>query len=621
MKSANPFALRGIILVLIVSLYLVISACDKFTLPRFFQDEPVQQIPAAVTLVFEQSFLDTTLTVDACGYDYRVPSGKVLSETFVEVSQESFTNVSVQRGDQAPIVTEAANQPSIIVHFRLVHQLYETPTRFGEEDTYKADLGFQVLAVYTNANGNILAQRPLTYKDRVSIWIPQDTSTPSTCATGQFEGAVEKAGKVLARDMLAVVPSLMGQAPPPQTMAQVPAYTPPPPPPPLPPVSQAATAPTVAFRTLLKDGNDNLILEGGEILVLQIEITNTGSSPISSANIDLSGSQPIVQAFSQVTPLPIPIGSLQPGEKKTTEVRGRMPVIDQQQRGELIVTVTSEDGGPAGSHKILAAIGPGARASSGDNTTISQPTSLNPSGGELGDSQHYAIIVGIDQYRDPWPQAHQIPRRHLKGLLATLQTTGTFPKEQIRVLHGRHATRADIEEALFSWAKKQMSPNSILLFYFAGHAVADPENGDVFLVPYEGSLKASRKRLVSLGSLQRVLGKLNIQLALLLLDTPVVQYLGSGSVIGPNGKAPANWQGNLSSSSHQQIDRVIQVKTSLRETNPDPAKLLSGLLGRADRNQDGRITLGEFLQDVQNVAEIIPHSPYNFKEKNIILAQ
>jgi hypothetical protein len=623
MKSANLFALHCRFLV-ISSLCLVITACDKFTLPRFFEDAPVQQIPAAVTLAFEQAFLDSTLTVDACGLDYDVKSGQVLSETFVDVSQQSFANVSVQRGDQGPLAapTPVANQPSLIIHLRLVHQLYETPTRFGEEDTYKADIGFQVLAVYTDPSGNILAQRPLTYKDRVSIWAPQDTNTSATCATGQFEGAVEDAGKVLARDMLSVVPSLLGQAPPPQSTAQVPAYTPPPPP--LPPISQAATVPTVptvSFRTLLKDGNDNLILEGGETLVLQIEITNTGNTPISAAKIDMSGSEPIVQAFSRVTPLPIPIGSLQPGEKKTTEIRGRMPVISQEERGELIVSVHSADGGPAGSHKILAAIGPGTQVAPGSNPSTSQPRSRKPQQVGLDHSRYYAIIVGIDQYRDPWPQAHQIPRRHLKGLLDTLRTTGTFPKEQTRVLHGSHATRADIEEALFSWAMNQMQPDSVLLFYFAGHAVADPENGDVFLVPYEGSLKASKKRLVSLRSLQNVLGKLNIQLSLLLLDTPVIQYLNTGSMVGPNGAAPANWQGNLSTNSNQQASRVIQVKTTLDESNPDPAKLLSGLLGRADRNQDGRITVGEFLQDVQKVAEITPQSPKNFKEKNIILAQ
>ena len=131
-----------------------------------------------------------------------------------------------------------------------------------------------------------------------------------------------------------------------------------------------------------------------------------------------------------------------------------MPVIKQQERGELIVSVNSADGGPAGSHKILAAIGPGTQVAPSPNPTPSAPNSGKPTGGGMGHSQYYAIIVGIDEYRDPWPQAHQIPRRHLKGLLDTLRTTGTFPKEQTRVLHGSHATRADIEEALFSWAKK-----------------------------------------------------------------------------------------------------------------------------------------------------------------------
>ena len=635
MNCANLFALHCRIMV-IVGLALALAACDKLTMPRFFQDEPVPQVPAAVTLVFEQAFLDSVLTVDACGLNYDVKSGQVLSETFVQVSQKSFANVSVQRGDQAPVVaTPVGNQPKLNIHLRLVHQLYETPTRFGEEDTYKADIGFQVLAVYTNANGNIVAQRPLTYKDRVSIWAPQDTNNSATCATGQFEGAVEDAGKVLARDMLSVVPSLLGQAPPPQTTAQAPIVAPgqttqapiiaPVPtasPSPLPPVTQTAAVPKVTFRTLLKDGNDNLILEGNETLVLQIEITNAGTTPISSANINLSGSEAIVQAFSRVTPLPIPIGSLQPGEKKTTEVRGRMPAIKLQERGELIVSVTSGDGGPAGSHKILAAIGPGIQTAQATTPqTTNQPKVRKSKRAGLDHSRYYALIVGVDRYRDPWPNAHQIPRKDLKGLLDTLRTTGTFPKKHIRVLYGSHATRADVEETLLSWAKNHMGPDSVFLFYFAGHAAADPENGDVYLIPYEGSLKASKKRLISLRSLQRVLGKLKIRLSLLLLDTPVVQSLTSGKRVGMNGSPPANWKGNLSSGSKTQGTRVIQIKTNLDKSNPDPSKLLSGLLGRADRNGDGRITVEEFLLDLQHEADIIPPSAKNIREKNIILAQ
>ena len=74
--------------------------------------------------------------------------------------------------------------------------------------------------------------------------------------------------------------------------------------------------PTLTFRTLLKDGNDNLVLEGGENLILQIEVTNESNLPISTAQVELTGTPAIVQAFTQVTPLPIQIGSFPAWRKK-----------------------------------------------------------------------------------------------------------------------------------------------------------------------------------------------------------------------------------------------------------------------------------------------------------------
>ena len=603
------------ILALISGLFLLVAGCDKIVLPRLLDDRPVAQIPISVTLAFDQPFLDSIMSVDACGEAHQIQLGNVLSETFLEVSGQSFATVTAQRGEATP--TPVAGPPPLTIHLSLVHQSFVAPTRFAEEDTYKADLSLQVLAVYVDPAGNTLAQRPLTYKERVSIWTPQDTSTPSTCATHQLEGAVVNAGDDLARDMLSIIPGLLGQPPPQTNVAQAPIFPAQP--------RAAAPMPTLSFRTLLKDGNDNLVLEGGENLVLQIEVTNESNVPISTAQVELTGTPAIVQAFTQVTPLPIQIGSFQPGEKKTTEVRGRMPFVGSTQKGELIVSVKPKEGSPASSHKILAAIGPG---SASDQQTVAQ--SNNPSKSSVtnkkqqtrnvDESRYYAIIVGLDQYRDPWPQAHQIPRRHLAGLIDTLRTTGNFPKSHIRVLHGKHATRADIEESLFSWARDRLKKDSILLFYFAGHTVADPIKGEVFLVPYEGSLQASKKRLISLRSLQRVLSKLDNQLSILFLDTPVIQYLGKGHSVGQNGNFPPNWNGAIVKTATQR-HRVIQVRRILGEKSQDPAKLLSGLLGRADRNQDGKITVGEFLVDVQNIAEVIPHSPQNLPEANILLAE
>ena len=438
-----------------------LRACDKIVLPRLIDDKPVAQIPISVTLAFDQPFLESSMSVDACGEAHQIKLGNVLSETFLEVSGQSFATVTAQRGEATP--TPVAGPPPLTIHLSLVHQSFVAPTRFAEEDTYKADLSLQVLAVYVDPAGNTLAQRPLTYQERVSIWTPQDTSTPSTCATHQLEGAVANAGDKLALDMLSIIPGLLGQPPPQTNVAQAPIFPAQP--------KAAAPVPTLSFRTLLKDGNDNLVLEGGENLILQIEVTNESNFPISTAQVELTGTPAIVQAFTQVTPLPIQIGSFQPGEKKTTEVRGRMPFVGSTQKGELIVSVKPKEGSPASSHKILAAIGPG---SASDQQTVAQRNNPSKSGvaskkqqtRKVNESRYYAIIVGLDQYRDPWPQAHQIPRRHLAGLIDTLRTTGNFPKSHIRVLHGKHATRADIEESLFSLGTRSIKEgfDSSLLF-------------------------------------------------------------------------------------------------------------------------------------------------------------
>ena len=58
-------------------------------------------------------------------------------------------------------------------------------------------------------------------------------------------------------------------------------------------------------------------------------------------------------------------------------------------------------------------------------------------------------------------------------------------------------------------------------------ALVDPKTGEAYLSPYEGSISGSRKRLISLRSLHRVLQKLSVKLTCLFLDTPVVQLLGT----------------------------------------------------------------------------------------------
>ena len=160
----------------------------------------------------------------------------------------------------------------------------------------------------------------------------------------------------------------------------------------------------------------------------------------------------------------------------------------------------------------------------------------------------------------------------------------------------------------------------MLLFHFSGQALSHPTTGEVYLVPFEGSPKASVKRLISLRVLQRVLGKLKNRLTLLVLDTPVTLLLRQSGSIGTNGSTPIKWTSGLSLS-HKQGARVIQIRKTSRNRNDGPAELLAGLLGQADLNGNGTITLEEFLHDVSSISEITSPPFRNSSEASIPLTQ
>lgn len=626
---------KTLIAVITGSLLVLIMACDKATLPRFSHDEPPSaHMPISVTLAFDQELQAATMEVDACEAPYDIQVGRIMSEAFLQNSGESFAAVMAQQPPGSP--TPVTGSSDLTIDVSLINQSFDAPGRFGA-DTYQAKLAFQLQAVYRNAQGSTLAQRPLIYKETVKIWTRQDGSSSASCWTDSLDRAVENAANSLARDMIGIVPSLFGMAPSPPTMAQGSTMSVP-----VPPVqAQAAPAPSLSFRTMLQDGNNDMALEGGEKLVLQIETTNTGSAPIRAVTVELTGTQTIVDAFTSVTSLPIALGALQPGETKSTEIRGSIPSQVEAERGELIVSVIPSDGSPPSSRRILAAVRPSQspnqeqaqieRANLGGASPIGSNSHKGKAASRGGvthrkgaGTQYYAIVVGMDRYRDPWPGARRIASDQFAGITDVLKAAGTFPSDQVRVLQGRRATKSDIEEALVDWARERVDQTSIFLFYFLGHALEDRLTGQVFLVPYEGAPTASTKRLISLQALHRVLTRLETKLTLLFLDTSITSYSMSPIHQNPSGIKRANWQGALQNGTAKGGGgvRLIQIRKLEGSEGLAPGGLLSGLLGRADRSQDGFITVGELLRDLGGRStEIIPSLSPNSSFARIPLTQ
>ena len=588
-------------------------AFPDISLPSFGfgEDEKPKEpaIPISVAYAFDPSVTEATLEIQACDLPYTLNTGEAIVQNFLTLAQETFQSVTAYSGTgEAVRVTKPSD---LVIQISMVNQAFQEVDRMADEDNYLAYLNFKLQAVFIDRGGAALGQIPLNYGGQVRVWAPTITGQSVTCTTGQYDAKINGAAAELAEQLVAVVPQVLQDGGTQTLMAQQgrqPAFTPSTPraaPQVAPRFSAQAPAaagsrPFFTFRTMLKDGNDNLILEGGEAIVLMIEATNLGSTAINTANANVSGNMTLVEAFSQMTSLPISLGTFQPGETRTTEIRGRMPVNVTAQKAEFVIALQLEDGTPIGSHRIVAPLQPGTRrsgAQSSGSKMQEKPRDKNA---------YVAMLVGMDAYQHPWPEAYRTPDGLLMTLRDTLRSTGLFPNRNIRVLQGNNAEKGDIAKTLLRWVRQRIGKESVLVVYFSGQAVKDGTNGEVYLVPYEGSPEASSKQLISLRTLQRLLGKFQNRLTLLILDTPIVKQAGPNA--SPDGSSPVRW---ISGLSRDDKTPVIQLRRRPGQAIGKPVDVLSALSGSADANKNGTITVGEFLDSASEsirITRLLPDS-------------
>ena len=352
---------------LLAFLFTVLSACDKVSVPRLgFESEPEPRLPLNITYAFSDSLLQYTQTVDACGLPYSIPVGDLIAKTFMKVGMDRFQTIQAE-----PPVGQAtgAHPDGYRILLTLNQFILDPVTKTGNEDRYHAFVDMNMQAVYEDSQGTALAQSPLLYHQKVSLWTPAYSGQSSSCSTTQLDGTVENAAESLAKDMIGVLPRLSQSntagAPLPlasQPAAGLSATTPARSSPQMnqtSPLSQSEIRPSVEFRTKLVDANRNLALEGGEAVILLIETTNVSETPILSAYVELRGTPALVEAFKRVTSLPVPLGSFKAGEKRTAEIRGRLGQVTDHIQGELIIGIILSEGLPPGTHTIRAEILPG----------------------------------------------------------------------------------------------------------------------------------------------------------------------------------------------------------------------------------------------------------------------
>jgi hypothetical protein len=227
----------------------------------------------------------------------------------------------------------------------------------------------------------------------------------------------------------------------------------------------------------------------------------------------------------------------------------------------------------------------------------------------------YAVVVGIEQYRQGLPKADfadhdaRIVRDHLvKGL--------GYQEENVVLLSNDRATKTDMEKYFEKWLENRVDQGDSVFIYFSGHGSPNPKTGDAYLVPYDGDPAYIDTTGYSLKRLYDSLAKLPAREVVVLLDS-CFSGAGGRSVLAKGARPmglsveKAMVAGGktvvLAASSGDQISSTYVAKSHGLLTY----FFLKGLQGEGDQNKDGVLDIKELFDYVKPQVERVARREFN----------
>lgn len=148
-----------------------------------------------------------------------------------------------------------------------------------------------------------------------------------------------------------------------------------------------------------------------------------------------------------------------------------------------------------------------------------------------------ALIIGVEKYKS-LPDA-DFGSRDAEMFRDIAEQSLGVPKNNIALLIGSTATKAQMDNFIEQWLAEVVHPDSRVYFFFSGHGAPDPTGKKVFLVPWDGDPKYLKTTGYPVERLYSQLSKLPAKEILVMLDS-CFSGLGGKSVIMPGIKPLVN---------------------------------------------------------------------------------
>lgn len=301
-----------------------------------------------------------------------------------------------------------------------------------------------------------------------------------------------------------------------------------------------------------------------------------------------------------------------------TDLKNKTPLLLAQERGRTIIarmlTEAEEKSYPKMIVKKERLDYP---TSPIDNTSAQAKSDIDelPAIKAKQNSNSYAIVIGIEQYRQKLPKA-DFAVSDAKLVSEYLSKVMGYPEENVVTLTNDHAAKSDFEKYFEQWLANHIEKDSTLFIYYSGHGAPNPKTGDAYLVPYDGDPAFIAQTGYPLKKLYDVLGKLAAKEIIVALDScfsggggrsviakglrPLVIDLQSNAVMSKNMTV-------LSASSGEQVSSTYDEKGHGLFTY----FMLKGIKNENVLKPNGSIKMDDLFDYIKPQVERVARRQYN----------
>jgi hypothetical protein len=227
----------------------------------------------------------------------------------------------------------------------------------------------------------------------------------------------------------------------------------------------------------------------------------------------------------------------------------------------------------------------------------------------------YAILIGIETYRNKLPKA-DYAAHDARVMSEYLTKVVGYQEENVAVLLNDRAAKADIEKYFEKWLPNRVEKDASVFIYFSGHGAPNPKTGDAYLVPYDGDPAFVDETGYALKRLYQQVGKLPAKDVVVMLDS-CFSGAGGRSVIGKGMRPMVLSVENPVLASGKTVVLAASAGDQVSSTHDQKSHglltyfFLKGLQGEAGNNKDGTVDLKELFAYLKPQVERTARREYN----------